>query len=132
MLPLRAAGGLRCRGDARRLLGFLELGSFGQLPARLGGGLPNARTIELPDGALAPRQGAPLVAVYRREARGCSGLAQHRGKQVPACGARADDVDLCFGDPARELEACRIGIGAGDRAGQSFDLVRPGRIVTGG
>jgi hypothetical protein len=102
--------------------------------AGIAGGLRAACIIELSDGALASRQGTPLVAIYRREARGRSrsGIAQRRGKQVPACGARADDVDLRFGDPARELEAFRIGIPAGDCPRQSFDLVRPGRIVTGG
>jgi hypothetical protein len=137
---LRAARGLRCRGGCRllglsRLASFCQmsqLASFCQMPSGVTGGLDAACIIELSDGSLAPQPGAPFVAIGRCEPRDPIALAQYFGKQLPPCGARADDVDLCFGDPARELEAFGIDIRTGDRPGQSLDLVTPGGIVTSG
>jgi hypothetical protein len=113
----------------------LELASFCQMAGEVTGTLDAACVVECSDGALAPRPGAPLVAIYRREPRDRSGREQRRrrrGKEVPPGGARPDDVDLGLRDPARELEAFSIGIGADNRPGQSLDLVPPGGIVTGG
>jgi hypothetical protein len=110
------------------------LASFCQTRREVIGTLDGACIIERSDGALALRPGAPLVTIYRREPRDRSGGEQRRrtrGEEVPPGGARPDEVDLGFRDPARELEAFRIYIGAGDRAGQSLDLVPPGRIVAG-
>jgi hypothetical protein len=93
--------------------------------------------VERSDGALAPQPGTPLVAVDRREPRDRSGREQRRGrcgKEVPPGGARPDDVDLGFRDPARELEAFGIGAGIGtdDRPSQNLDLVPPEGIIAGG
>jgi hypothetical protein len=129
---LQATRGRRCRAGARRLLGLSQLASFCQMPRGVTGTLDAACIIELSDGALAPQPGAPLVAIGRCEPHDSIALAQCFGKQLPPCGARADDVDLCFGDPVRELEAIGIDIRTGDRPGQSLDLVAPRGIVTGG
>jgi hypothetical protein len=134
---VRVARRLRWQGGARRLLGRSQLASFCQMPGAVTGTLDAACIVELPDGALAPRPGAPLVAIDRREPRDRSGRQQRRrrrGKEVPPGGARPDDVDLGFRDPARELEAFGIGAGIGtdDRPSQSLDLVPPGGIVAGG
>jgi hypothetical protein len=136
---LRAARGLRCRGNGRRLLGFSQLTSFCQMFCQMLNGvtgtLDGAYIVECSDGAIAPRPGAPLVAVDGCGPRDRAGLQQRRrrrGKEVPPGGTGADDVDLCFGNAARELEAFRIDIGAGDRPGQGLDLLALGGIVTGG
>jgi hypothetical protein len=112
-----------------------RLASFCQMPGVVTGALDAACIVECSDRALAPRPGAPLVAIYRREPRDRSGREQRRrrrGKEVPPGGARPDDVDLGLRDPARELEAFGIGIGTGDGPGQDLDLVRPGGIVARG
>jgi hypothetical protein len=111
------------------------LASFCQTRREVIGTLDGACIIERSDGALALQPGAPLVTIYRREPRDRSGGEQRRrtrGKEVPPGGARPDDVDLGFRDPARELEAFGIGIETDNRPGQSLDLVPPGGIVTGG
>jgi hypothetical protein len=105
------------------------LASFGQMQPGVPGSLPTAGVVKLADGAFAQRPGAPLVALSRGQARDAVALAQRLRKQGPARAARTDEVDLCGGNPARELETFRIGLGAGDLAGQGRDPGRAGGIV---
>jgi hypothetical protein len=54
------------------------------------------------------------------------------GKRSRRAERARDDVDLGFRNPARELEAFRVGTGAGDGPGQSLDLAEAGGVVAGG
>jgi hypothetical protein len=71
---LQIARALRCRGDARKLRGLSQLAPFCQMLGGITGMLDGACIVEGSDGALAPRPGAPLVAVDRCEPRDRAGL----------------------------------------------------------
>jgi hypothetical protein len=98
------------------------------MPARV---IAAAGVVELADRSLALRPGPPLVALDRGKARDAIARAQRLRKQRQPRAARADEIDLRGGDPARELEAFRIGLGPGDLAGQGRDLTGAGGIVAG-
>jgi hypothetical protein len=128
VLRRRAACGGRCLGAACRRLGA-PLASFGQIQNGVRSNIRSAGIVELAHRALALRPGAPLVALDRGEARDAIALAQRLRKQVSARAARSDEIDVRGSDPARELKTFRIGVGAGDLAGQGGDRTRAGGIV---
>ena len=84
--------------------------------------------IELPDGALADRKRALLIAMRRLRPSESGAIQARHGEDLSACQSRPGDLDLRRGDPAchRETLAARIG------ARQRGDLLRECGVKAGG
>ena len=88
--------------------------------------------IELPDGALADRKRALLIAMRRLRPSESGAIQARHGEDLSACQSRPGDLDLRRGDPACHRETLAARIGACNGARQRGDLLRECGVKAGG
>jgi hypothetical protein len=88
--------------------------------------------IELPDGALADRKRALLIALRRLRPSESGAIQLRHGEDLSAHQSRPGDLDLRRGDPACRRETLAARIGACNGARQGGDLLRECGIEAGG
>jgi hypothetical protein len=88
--------------------------------------------IELPDGALADRERALLIAMRRLRPSESGAIQARHGEDLSARQSRPSDLDLRRRDPACHRETLAAGIGACNGARQGGDLLRECGIKAGG
>ena len=88
--------------------------------------------IELPDGALADRKRALLIAMRRLRPSESGAIQARHGEDLSACQSRPGDLDLRRRDPACHRETLAARIGACNGARQRGDLFRECGIEAGG
>jgi hypothetical protein len=88
--------------------------------------------IELPDGALADRKRALLIAMRRLRPSESGAIQARHGEDLSARQSRPTDLDLRRGDPACHRETLAARIGACNGACQGGDLLRECGIKAGG